>query len=282
METEVTERGRSEVLGMKVISISEGLELGQVKQVVITAEQIVAGFLVSRRRGREERLLPLKAVTSFGEDRITVERQNALERSNSFAREGRRRGPLSLVGSRVFTAGGRILGKVEEYYFSAGDGRLTALEISGGPMQERMRLPGRFIIAISPQTVMIKDEALREAKPVDGTLRAGLSAAVDTVSGAVNTLADSTRQGAKKLTAGLARLWEKGAEEDRPGNSGSREQSATDEGGAHIPEETGTAAVRQPPGDEKVSEMREVVETVSGNGKDGAQPSQGAQTIENS
>lgn len=270
METEVTERGRSEVLGMKVISISEGLELGQVKQVVITADHMVAGFVVSRRRGHEERLLPLKAVSSFGEDRITVERQTALERSNSFAREGRRRGPLSLVGSRVFTAGGRVLGKVEEYYFSTGDGRLTALEISGGPMKERLRLPGRFIIAISPQTVMIKDEALSEAKPVDGTLRAGLSAAVDTVSGAVNTLAGSTRQGAKKLTAGLTRLWEKGPEEDAPETSASREQAAAYEDGADLPQ--GTAAVRQPPADEKASDLSENEETASVNGKDEAQP----------
>ena len=210
METEIKERSRSAVLGMRVISISEGLELGRIRQVVVTQEPRLAGFTVRGKRSRNDRWLAFAAISSFGEDRITVESQKLLGRGNSFALpDRRRRGPLSLVGSRAFTAGGRVLGRVEEYTFSTEDGRVLSLEISNGPLGERLRLPGRFIIAISPQTVMLKDEALDEARPAEGTLRSGINAAAGAVSGAAGTLASSTLQGAKKLTANLARLREK-------------------------------------------------------------------------
>ena len=205
MENTASERSRSAVLGMKVVSISEGLELGQIRQIVISPEYRVCSFLVRCRHSRDERKLSLSSVSSFGEDRITVESQSLLERANSFARQNRRlRGPLTLTGARVFTAGGRVLGRVEDYSFSTVDGSLTALEISTGPLQERMRLPAGYIIAVSPQTVMIKDEALTEASPSAGSLRSGISSAFGALTEAAGSLADATRQGAKKLSSTLS------------------------------------------------------------------------------
>ena len=182
MDTDTNERSRSSVLGMRVISISEGLELGRIRQAVVTQEPRVAGFTVRGRRSRNDRWLAFAAVSSFGEDRITVESQKLLSRGNGFAMsDRRRRGPLSLVGSRAFTAGGRVIGRVEEFSFSTEDGRVLWLEVSNGPLRERLRLPGRFIIAISPQTVMFKDDALDEAITAESTLRSGINAAAGAV-----------------------------------------------------------------------------------------------------
>ncbi len=234
MECEIKEQPRSAVLGMKVISISEGLELGQVKLVVLTPEQRITGFTVSRRRGREERFLPLPAVSSFGQDRITVERQDLLQPVNSFARQDRRREPLSLVGCRVFTAGGRVLGRVEEYFFAVADGSITGLEVSNGPLRERLRLPGSCIIALSPQTVMIRDQGLEEAAAREGALRSGISAALDTVGGAASALAGSTRQGAKLLADNLNRRREQpdGVTAVQSGDDGANTAAGSDIGPA--------------------------------------------------
>ena len=215
MDTDTNERSRSSVLGMRVISISEGLELGRIRQAVVTQEPRVAGFTVRGRRSRNDRWLAFAAVSSFGEDRITVESQKLLSRGNGFAMsDRRRRGPLSLVGSRAFTAGGRVIGRVEEFSFSTEDGRVLWLEVSNGPLRERLRLPGRFIIAISPQTVMFKDDALDEAITAESTLRSGINAAAGAVGDAAGSLAGSTMQGAKKLTANLTLLRDKGHSDD--------------------------------------------------------------------
>ncbi|MBR5430279.1 MAG: PRC-barrel domain-containing protein [Firmicutes bacterium] len=213
METAAGEHPRSAVLGRKVISINEGMELGQISRVVLTQEPRVTGFIVSRRRGREERVLPLPAVSCYGEDRVTVERQSLLEPVNSFSRHDRgRRGPLILVGSRVFTAGGRVLGQVTEYCFAADDGRVTVLEVSSGPLRERLLLPGEHIIAVSPQTVMIRDAALAAATPAESGLRSGFAAAAGSVGGAVSALAGSTRQGARTVSERLSRLLERSSD----------------------------------------------------------------------
>ena len=228
MDTDTNERSRSSVLGMRVISISEGLELGRIRQAVVTQEPRVAGFTVRGKRSRNDRWLAFTAVSSFGEDRITVESQKLLSRGDGFAMSApRRRGPLSLVGSRAFTSGGRV--RVEEYGFSTEDGSIIALEISNGPLRERLRLPGRFIIAISPQTVMLKEEALDEARPAESALRFGINAAAGAVSGAAGSLAGTTLYGAKKLTANLVRLREKGQAENAenpPSSDEAKEKAA--------------------------------------------------------
>ena len=230
------ERSRSRVLGMRVISISEGLELGQVTQILIDQNYRVSGFSIRSRRGREERRLPLSCVSAFGEDRITIERQEQLTQINSFSRQGRRlRGPLTLVDARVFTDGGRVLGKVEDYAFQITDGSITALELSQGRLGERLRLPGRFIIAIAPQTVMIKGMALEEAVTVENGLRAGLASAREKAGETASSAGDAARKGMRKLSAGFGKrenepsAQEQTADEDPANDPSAHEEPSNDQ-----------------------------------------------------
>lgn len=162
------ERSRSAVLGMEVISIQEGANLGQVRQVLLDGKSYrVQGFLVERRKqGKEERILPFSAVHSFGEDSITIESQQMLERKGASLQYIRAlRQPLRIIGTRAFTTDGNSLGKVEEFCFSLADGSITALEVAGSYFPEPMRIPGEDIIAIAPQTTMLKADAVPHAKP---------------------------------------------------------------------------------------------------------------------
>ena len=178
----MSERARSDVLGQPVLSIKEGLLLGRIRQILFdsTVNQ-VHGFIVERfRGGKDDRILPFSAISSFGEDGIMVESQTLLERrgtSHQYTRSLRH--PLPIIGARVFTASGRTLGKVEEYLFSTQDGSITGLEISGGLFRGKMLAPGKYIIAISPQTIMMKDAAIDEAIEVDTSLRFHVSEGLD-------------------------------------------------------------------------------------------------------
>lgn len=173
MEIEVkqpAERSRGDTLNQAVLSISEGLELGRVKQVLLDGSSYcVQGFVVERRRGgKDDRILPLAAVSGFGEDGLTVEHQSLLERKGASSKYIRAlRQPLPVVGARVFTAGGKNLGQVLDYRFSPTDGRITALEVDGGLFQQPRLVPGDGLIAISPQTVMLKERAIDQSQPLE-------------------------------------------------------------------------------------------------------------------
>lgn len=197
------ERTSKSVIGMPVLSIAEGQPLGQIKQILIDVKnKAVQGFLLERRRfSRDERILPFSAVTGFGEDTITIEKYSLLERkgqSHQFVRALRQ--PLPLIGARVFTAGGRTLGKVEEYRFSLENGTITGLEIAGdGLFKARTLVDGDFIIAVAAHTVMIKDQAIEAAQPLENTFLTNVENAADTMREAASSLKDNAVVAGKRI-----------------------------------------------------------------------------------
>ena len=185
------ERTSHSIVGMPVLSINEGLPLGQIRQIIIDARTFQAiGFLVERHRfSRDERILPFAAVSGFGADTITVPRLAVLERKGNSQQYLRPlREAIPLLGERVFTAGGRTLGKVEEYRFRTDDGKICGLEIAGdGLFRSRSLIDGKYIIAISRQTVMVHDQAAEQAVTLENSLKNGMENAAGIVrSGAGN------------------------------------------------------------------------------------------------
>ena len=170
-----TQRSSREMLGMPVYSISEGLLLGNIKRLLISGKECrVQGFVVEKKRfSREERVLPFEAISGFGEDTVTVERQSLLERKGQSQQYLKAlRAPLPILGAKVFTAGGRTLGKVEEYRFSTETGVISGLEIAGeGFFRERALLDGASVIAIAPRTIMVKDAAIETARSLESGLQ---------------------------------------------------------------------------------------------------------------
>ena len=168
-------RTSKEIIGMPVYSITEGLPLGLIKNILIDAKNLlIQGFLVEKKKhSRDEKILPFAAVSSFGEDTITIEKQNLLERkgaSHQYVRAFQR--PMHLIGTRIFTSGGHTLGKVEEYRFSVTDGKISGLELSEDSyFKARALIDGRFIIAIAPLTIMVREDAIDSAILIDTVIQ---------------------------------------------------------------------------------------------------------------
>lgn len=201
------ERASRAVIGLPVLSIQEGLVLGYIKQILLDGQNLlVQAFIVDKRRmGKEDRLLPFAAVSGFGEDSVTVEKLSLLERkglSPQYVRALRR--PLPVLGARVFTDSGKTLGKVEEYRFSIEDGSISGLEVAGsGLFKGRSLLQGRYIIAISPQTIMVKDAAIATAVTVDNPFLSNMESAADLVKEKAAEIGSSAKEAGKKISANI-------------------------------------------------------------------------------
>ena len=174
METDNKGLAGKKITGLPVYSCKEGMFLGNVRTLLVdTKDYNVQGFILERRRAaKDERILPFSAVHCFGEDGITVESANLLERigqSSHYIRAIRH--PLNIVGSRVFTTAGRTLGKVEDYRFDKKSGIICGLEISpDGFFKVRTLVDGRHLLAISDNTIMLHEEAPDDAIPLENTL----------------------------------------------------------------------------------------------------------------
>lgn len=197
------------IIGMPVYSIQEAQQLGNVKSLLIdNREKRISGIIVERRRfSREERLISFTHIQSVGEDVITVDKSLVAERRNTNPQYMRQvRNPINIIGSRVFSVGGKTLGKVDEFRFDSQSGAITALEISGngGLFKERFLLDGTYIKTIALGTIMVADEALENAAPIVNPLISGVTGTVELAKEKAGNFFNDTVNATKKFSENLA------------------------------------------------------------------------------
>ncbi len=201
------------IIGMPVYSCNEGLYLGNIRQLLVDVKACaIQGFILERRRlGKDERILPFEAVYNFGEDGVTVETATCIERRGQSSRFIRAlRHPVSIIGSRVFTTGGRTLGKIEEYRFNSATGKISGLEIApDGFFKVRSLVNGEHIIAIAGRTVMLKDEATDDAMDIENPFLTNMGNAAKTVKEKASEFMSNTADMTKRLSANINEKMEK-------------------------------------------------------------------------
>lgn len=106
-----------EILGLSIISITEGIEIGTAQALVIDGAQhaVVAVAFDDGKWYKEAKLLPFADILGIGESAITIESANktlALEAAPDL--EKLLDADVSVVGTRVLTKGGQWKGIVAE------------------------------------------------------------------------------------------------------------------------------------------------------------------------
>lgn len=120
-----------DIIGLPIISITEGTELGKVKSLVINpATGAVAALVIDDGKWYlGAKLLPFSAITGLGEYAVTIENSNsvALYSANQEF-EKLLSAEIAVIGTKVLTKSGRILGKVNEIIVDL-SGKITACEV---------------------------------------------------------------------------------------------------------------------------------------------------------
>lgn len=129
-----------EILGLPVISITEGRELGMSKTLLIDAKNgsIAAITIEDEDWYRGVKLLPYSSVIAIGNDAVTVTNsENILTLEDAGDYEAMLDANIKIIGTKAITKSGTIQGKVVEIY--VGDtGKIEKCEIeaSDGSLSE--------------------------------------------------------------------------------------------------------------------------------------------------
>jgi len=122
------------VIGLPIISLAEGLRVGQVKDLVFDPDgRTIAALIVSEATWRRDaELVPIEKVRSFGRDAITIYDLSGLieARSNRELYE-LFTADVKIDGLLAMTEGGNYLGIIEEVMLGP-HGEMLAYEISTG------------------------------------------------------------------------------------------------------------------------------------------------------
>ncbi len=152
-----------EILGLSVVSISEGKELGTVKDFIINpAGGIVAALVIDDGNWYlGAKLLPFSAVAGVGENAVTVETSEHIFPVTSAPElEKLLVANVKVIGTKVLTKSGRIQGKVTEIVIDeTGKIALCEIEEVNG---ELTNIPAQRVITFGKDVLIVansEDEA---------------------------------------------------------------------------------------------------------------------------
>lgn len=155
-------KNSSELLGLKVVSISEGQELGIVKDLVVNpAGGTVAAFVIDDGKWfYGAKVLPYMAVSGIGEYAVMVESSDSLVSvSASPDIVALLNAGVKVIGAKVLTKAGKIQGKVSE--FAVDDsGKIATCELELADGRGSAKLPSEYILTFGKEVIIIADHDL--------------------------------------------------------------------------------------------------------------------------
>ncbi|MBP2650124.1 MAG: PRC-barrel domain protein [Firmicutes bacterium] len=149
-----------DILGLQVISIKEGSELGTAKGLVVDADKgTVAAIVVEDGKWYlGAKLLPFTAVSGIGENAITTESSTHIISIQSAPDlEKFLEADVKVIGAKVLTRNGRYQGKVSEIEMDD-TGRIVNCEISNET--ETKSVAGEQVITFGKDVIIIADEEI--------------------------------------------------------------------------------------------------------------------------
>jgi len=187
------------LIGRPILSLAEGVRLGEVKDVILGAtSESVAGLLVDEGGlFGSAHVVPTEEIESFGRDAVVVTDRSSIRPASEVPdiKEILDR-KTSLIGTRVFTETGDAQGAVSDIYFDEASGRVLSLEVTGGAWQDATKgvrnLPLSEVMRTGPEILYVHPETaeLLEAQRggIGGALADAGDAARDTAAGAAATV----------------------------------------------------------------------------------------------
>ena len=151
-----------EMIGLPIISIADGMEIGNVKSLIVdTDDRKVSYFVVDRGMHLlGAKVIPSEGVLGIGEYAMTIENEDAiLTISKVPAAIQLLEKNIAVKGSKMLTERGKMAGEVTEVYFDENDDcKIKGIEFMPlGSQQSVKFLPDKYVMTYGKQLVIVYD-----------------------------------------------------------------------------------------------------------------------------
>jgi uncharacterized protein YrrD len=118
---------------MSVIDLSTAEKLGNVSRIILDPNtRQMPGLEIKRGRFAAPQVVPIETVRAFGHDAITVPNTSGLGERDDFPQLAELPGLDNLLGAKIVTESGSVLGQIKDVILSDDGRRITEYEFSGG------------------------------------------------------------------------------------------------------------------------------------------------------
>ncbi len=152
-----------EILGLPIISISDGMEVGRVKSVIINADKGAIDYVVvdSGIQILSARVISTENVLGIGEYALTIENDGVVNDISKIpAAIDLLQKNVQVKGTKVLTKKGRLIGEIGDIYIDEDDCcKITGLEYIADITQKRVRIiPRTNVITFGKNLVVVSDD----------------------------------------------------------------------------------------------------------------------------
>lgn len=156
-------RTSKDLAGLAIIDVRDGKKLGTVAETVVSPDDgRLLGFVMKSGGllSREETVVEIDDVRSIGADAITTEGDEIVHKAEAAEEAFReaRAGDRTLVGRKVVTQGGSVVGQIADIVISEEERRVTGLILGGGVFEKGDALAADRIVSVGPDVVVVTDE----------------------------------------------------------------------------------------------------------------------------
>ena len=170
----------SQLVGRAVIDMEAAERLGRIREIIVQRDgERVAGFIVVHGEtlmgtGGTRRMVPASAVYSIGPDAMTMRGSAMSDRLPELDNLPRM---SDIIGHKIITRSGRLLGVIDDMLINGGDGTIVGLMVGEGVRNklesifnpQRSRVHG-YVRAdadlhVGRDLIVVPDDALIEGEP---------------------------------------------------------------------------------------------------------------------
>lgn len=206
-------RKSKQFLGIPVISLEEGQQVGTIKGLVInpTLKNVAALIIDQKGWFREQKFVPYSKVHSTGEDAVTIDRVNRVEKGVSLPEILKLfKDRVTIIGSRLVTENGTALGVVEEFYVDLQTGDIVGLEFSGGTVNALLKgsafLDINYVRTFGNNVVVCNDSALNNIVRMEGGLQEALKSIRENTEQLLEATAQKTKGWSRNINDSIDKL----------------------------------------------------------------------------
>ena len=143
-------KSSSQVTGLPLMGIKEGLEFGTVRDIVVDpqSKKVKSLILQGSKSGYDYRELMIADVIGIGKDYvITQSIENAVA-------TGLNNAGMALLNVRTIASAGNVLGTIKDFVFNEKTGEIASLQLDNG-----LDIPGASMLTLSNNLLFVNAEA---------------------------------------------------------------------------------------------------------------------------
>lgn len=150
----------TEIVGLPIISISEGQQVGKVKSLVINPDKGSIDFLTIEHEDWQVsvKAIPYKKVVGIGEYAVTVESDSAVIDLNEIPIANQLvNKKIKITNTKVMTRKGELLGEVTEYFVDDETGNILGVLLN--VTNREVTLASDSILTYGKDIIIVKEDA---------------------------------------------------------------------------------------------------------------------------